>query len=261
MNLNHENYFNQESNLEYMSTSQFKSFSSCQSRAMAELKGDWKVNKVAFKEGHFFEACITNQIEKFIANNPYMVSSQGKTKGEIKANFKKIINSANVFKSQKLFMDSIKDCEEQVILTGEIGGIKFKGCLDFFNPSTFEGFDTKCMKNFDKIYSEEEKMRINWYFAYGYNLQMAIYQELIKQNFGKSGKQHLLSVTKEEIPNVQGVLFSDEILQNAIDIIEFYTPIYDKIKCGEIQPDRCEKCDYCKSTKILTEFETVMEFE
>lgn len=261
MKLTNDNYFSPEANLIYMSTSQFKSFSSCQAKALAELKCEWKVDKNCFKEGHFFEACVTNKIESFIAENPDMISSRGETKGEIKSNYNKVINSANAFKSQKLFTDSIKKCEEQVILTGEIGGIKFKGCIDFLNPETLEGFDTKCMKDFNKIYSEEDKMRVSWYFAYGYNLQMAIYQELIRQNYGIVGNQHLLAVTKEEIPNVQAVKFSDEILQNAVDIIEHYAPIYDKIKRGEIEPERCEKCDYCKSTKVLTKFETVMEFE
>ena len=28
---------------------------------------------------------------------------------------------------------------------------------------------------------------------------------------------------------------------------------FDLVKCGEIPPARCEKYDYCKSSKILTE--------
>ena len=42
MQLNHDNYFSPEAMMEYMSTSQFKSFEKCEAAVMAELYGLYK---------------------------------------------------------------------------------------------------------------------------------------------------------------------------------------------------------------------------
>ena len=38
----------------------------------------------------------------------------------------------------------------------------------------------------------------------------------------------------------------------ASDQVKEKIQLFDAIKQGIIQPDRCEHCDYCKSTKVLT---------
>ena len=65
MNLTHDNYFSKEAMAYYMSTSQFKAFEQCEARALAELRGDYQQEKEAFKEGHYFEACITGGEEMY----------------------------------------------------------------------------------------------------------------------------------------------------------------------------------------------------
>lgn len=261
MKLNSENYFSAEVMTEYMSTSQFKSFEQCEAKALAELKGDYIVDKEVYKEGHFFEACLMGEEEKFIKENPEIVSSRGALKGEIKANFKRVQGSAEAFKKQSMFMDIISKCQSQVIVEGIIGGIKFKGCLDFYDEITGNSYDTKCMGNFKKVYSEADGRFVNWYFAYGYHYQAAIYQELIRQTFGKIGKSHILAATKEEIPDVAAIEFSSEILNNALEIVENFAMRYDEIKKGMEDAGACGKCDYCKRVKSVDNFEMVVEYE
>ena len=36
-----------------------------------------------------------------------------------------------------------------------------------------------------------------------------------------------------------------------MDIVEENVPLYQAIKEGMIEPERCEKCDYCRKTKII----------
>jgi hypothetical protein len=257
----HENYFSPEMMMKYMSTSQFKAFESCEAAALAELKGEYAVDKEAYKEGRYFEHCITGNEELFMMQNPDMISSKGATKGDLKSNYKRVSGSVEAFNRQYMFTDVTDKCESQVIVTGDIGGIPFKGMVDFLDMDTFDGYDTKCMKDFKKVYSDNEKMYVNWFFAYGYNYQAAIYRELIRQTFGEAGRQHILAVTKEEVPDVAALHFSDEILDNALDIIKEFAPRYDRIKRGLIEPERCEKCAYCRETKVITDFEMVGEFE
>jgi len=190
-----------------------------------------------------------------------MVSSRGATKGELKSNFKKVIGSVEAFKRQEMLMDIVSRCEKQVIVTGEIAGVPFKGCVDFLDPETLEGFDTKCMRDFKKAWSEVYEAKIGWYFAYGYNYQSAIYRELIRQTYGRAGRQYIIAATKEDVPDVAALYFSDDIVDNALGVVEEYAPRYAKIKAGLIKPKPCGICDYCKSQKVLTGFDEIMEFE
>lgn len=260
MKVNNENYFSPVIMMEYMSTSQFKQMEECQAKAIAELNGEIKTDKECFKEGHYFEACLCGNESLFIAQNPGIISSQGATKGQVKANYKKIEKSTQAFKSQKVFMDIIARCQQQVVVTGVINGVKYKGCIDFYDPETGNGYDTKALKDFKNVYSEVEGCRLSWYLAYGYHYQMAIYRELIKQTFQKDGKQHLMAVTKEDEPDFAFLMFDGEILDNALEIVAEFSPKFDQVKKGIVEPARCEKCAYCKQTKVVTEPKIILTY-
>jgi len=262
LKLNHDNYFSIEANLEYMSASQIKAFETCEASALEEVKTGMESEREAFKEGKFFEASICGREDLFIMQNPDMVSSRGTTKGDLKANFKKVVGSIDEFKRHKIFMDIIDRCQQQVIVTGIIPctrndmtiDIPFKGAIDFLDMETLDFYDSKCMKDFNNVWSQADNMKIKWYFAYRYQYQCAIYRELILQTFGReAGKAHIMATTKEDIPDSTFFYFSKEILDNAIEIIEYDAPKYQQIKQGQIEPTRCEKCEYCRRTRIITE--------
>ena len=91
MILNPENYYSQEANLIYMSVSQFKDFLKCEAQALAKLKGEYKepMND-CFTIGSYVGASIegAEALEKFKTANPQIYSSSGKTKGELKSEYK-----------------------------------------------------------------------------------------------------------------------------------------------------------------------------
>lgn len=262
MNLTHENYFLPQANLFYMSTSQFKAFEQCEAKALAELRGEWVVDKEVYREGHYFEACLSGAEaeELFLMQNPDMISSRGASKGDLKSNFQRIQGAVEAFKRQPMFMEIVNRSAQQVIVTGEISGLPFKGCIDFLDTD-FSSNDAKAMKDFKKVWSDTDGAYVQWYFAYGYHYQGAFYREGIRQTFGRIGSQRIMAVTKEEIPNVSGLVFTDEILDNAMEIIKEFAPRYDKIKRGEIAPEPCGHCDYCRKHKVLAGFEIVGEYE
>lgn len=243
MNLTHSNYFSGEAEAEYMSYSQFKKFENCEAAAMFGIVED----RTCYTEGHYFEALISGNGMDFIHDHPEMLTQ----KGELRANYKQIGESALAIRKQPLLMSIIGYCDEQVILTGEIAGVPFKGCIDLFDPETLNSYDTKNVKDFHRLWCESEGQKLEWYFAYGYHYQAAIYRELIRQNYGKVGKQHLIAATKERVPDVEFLQFSDEILDNALSIIEHYAPRYNDIKKGKIGAVRCGQCGYCKAKKII----------
>jgi len=253
MELTNETYFSPEMELEYMSTSQFKAFQKCEAMALAKVIGKYKEEeKEAFKEGKYFEACICGDEDLFQAKNPEMYSSKGKTKGDLKANYKKVVGALEAFRRQPLFMEIVDKCEKQVIVTGVIGGVKFKGCIDFLDPETLDGYDSKYVADFKKTYSELDKRYMDWYYAYQYQTQMALYMELVKQSYGRTGSHRLMSVTKESVPDVVLIEFSENILVDEIETVELLAPRYDAIKKGEREPEYCGHCNYCKSVKIIS---------
>lgn len=262
MQLNSSNYFSAEAMQTYMSTSQFKQFDACQSSAVAILNGQYDDEIEAFIEGLYFETIICGHREQFEEEYAERIlSGRGATKGEPKANYRAVVASANAFLRQPAFIDILARCEQQTILTGLIAGVPFKCKIDFFDRSTLSEWDAKCMRNFQKVYNEREGHYEAWYFERGYHYQAAIERELIRQNFGGSGQFGLIAASKEPVPNVSWLVFADEVMDNAIEIVKEFAPKYAAIKRCDRAPEPCGICDYCKQTIILTEPREIIEYE
>ena len=254
MELTQQNYFSAEANKEYMSVSQFKNFENCQAKALHDIEFPINESKPAFVEGHLFEALVTGVGEDFYQKHPEIISSKGCSMGKPKAAFQKVINAANFFKSQKFFMNIINRCDKQVILIGEIEGVKVKCALDLFDRKTNSIYDIKCMKDYKPSWDSENKTHIPWYNEYGYALQLAIYSEIVRQNFGEPKEVGLISATKEEVPDIQAISFSNEYLNFYLNYFKSKVKLYNEIKEGKKEPIRCENCDYCKATKEIKDF-------
>lgn len=257
--LTQENYFSLEMDQKYMSVSQFKEFMNCEAKSYALVTGEIdKTNKSAFLEGHMFEEIVTGNKELFMSKHPEIISSRGATAGQIKAEYKKVLNATEKFMEQDFFMDIINKCEKQVILVGEINGVEVKAALDLFNPKDCSIYDLKCMKDFKEQWIKSDKAYAPWYYVYNYPLQLAVYRELVKQNFNKEPKEiALLATTKEDVPDIQALSFDYGLLDIELENFAIFINRYNEIKKGNIKPKACGECEYCKSKKIITEFEVV----
>ena len=194
---------------------------------------------------------------EFLKDHPELLTQ----KGELRANYQRVADAAHAIRRQPVLTDIIDRCEKQVILVGEIAGVPFKGCVDLLDPETLDSYDTKNVKDFRRVWCDAEFSKMEWYFAYGYHYQAAIYRELIRQNFGRVGNQHLIAATKEVVPDVEFWIFSDEILNNAISIIEHCAPRYNDIKQGREKACGCGYCDHCKTTRVIKEPYIINEYK
>ena len=59
-------------------------------------------------------------------------------------------------------------------------------------------------------------------------------------------------VTKENEPDLAVIEIPQEWIDEAMATIKNHIGVIQAIKIGAIEADRCECCDYCKSTKKLT---------
>lgn len=245
MKLTQENYFSKEMNQRFFSVSQFKAFERCPASALAELTGEYEREKTtSLLVGSYVDAFFEGTLEQFIMHNPEIFRRDGTLKAEyIQA--EAIINR---IQRDKLFMEYMSG-EKQVIMTGEICGVPVKIKVDSLLPDKI--VDLKIMRDFANLW-DDEKGSLPYFEAWGYDLQGAVYQEIVRQNTGKKLPFYLAAATKEKTPDIDIVHLNPKSLDFAFDRFKANVELYDAIKQGIIEPERCEKCPYCKETKVLT---------
>ena len=244
MQLTNENYYLNNS---LMSASQFKSFRSCEAKALAEFKGEYKRKpETALLVGSYVDSWFEGTLDEFKEQHPEVFLKTG----GLKAEFKKAEECIKRASSDECFMQFMSG-EKQKIVTGTIAGVEFKGKLDSYIPHEAI-VDLKCMKNIEPIWNEKERRKVPFIEAWGYDIQLAIYQELVCQETGEKLKCYIAVVTKEDVPDIQIYEIDQQRLDECLKLVEENAPHYKKIKNDELEPVRCEKCDYCKMTKKLT---------
>lgn len=164
--------------------------------------------------------------------------------------------------------------QRQVILTGKIAGVKFRGKADYIVdeyacriimkefPDTAEALggpfcvgaivDLKSAKDFEPVWNDYEGRKVNWADAYGYAQQGGLYVELYRQMTGKTLPFILAAATKEKETDIGVFYIPHNELSAALRTVEVEAPMFQRVKTGKIAPTRCEHCAYCKRTKHLT---------
>lgn len=251
--LTSDNYYYQESNQQFMSVSQFKSFQECEAAALAELKGEYsRPYSTALTVGSYIHSAFDSEeeLEKFIEENRHLIyQKSGKAKYK---DFEQADTMIQTLKDDPMCMYALTG-EKEVILTGEIGGIQWKIKVDNLNIEKRFFSDLKTTKSlYDRYWSYKYGERyVSFVHHYGYILQMAVYQEIIKQNTGKLLEPYIVAVTKETPPDKAIITFDPEDLQFEMDYVLAALPSVLEVKNGIREPMRCEKCAYCRSTKKI----------
>lgn len=261
MKLTEQNYHDLASNQAFISASQIKSAMECESRWQAEVQGKYVRTMEAFKEGYYFEKILTgtdDEIALFQSQNSDMFSSQGATKGQLKANFKKVESAIEAVQRQDLLMQIIQNADKQVIMTGEICGVPVKAMVDLMLPKSKSIYDLKCMANFNRSYSEQAEAYQEWWLSYNYHVQMYIYASLAAQNglTTNTSKYGLIAASKQEQSDVKALVFGKDTMLAAEGGVVYTIGRMKDIRSGD-EPNRCGRCAWCLSQKVITEFEEV----
>lgn len=252
MVLTKDNYYQLEAGKEYMSVSQFKDFEKCESYALAKITGDWiDSDKKAFQEGRFGEFVLLNDSEE--AYNEYLANNKelAKKGGELYANFDRIKQNAERVKKDSFFMSFLKG-DQQQLLTADIAGVKVKGLLDILADDKI--VDIKFIASFDDIYDKKEKRYKNFAEAYQYDIQGAVYRELVRQATGKTLPFYLACITKETTADFNLFEIPAKWLDTQLEYFKEKAKHYNRLKNGSIkEAEACMKCEYCKSIKSIVE--------
>ena len=246
MELTNENYFSEPANLEYMSASSFKDFMKCEVEALAKIIGETKEEpSKAMLVGSYVDAYFSGEMETFKAQNPQIF----KKDGTLLKDFEKANEIIAAIENDELLMKYLNG-EHQVIMTGEIAGVKFKIKIDSLLPNCI--VDQKIMSSITELIWVEKdgrNVKVDFVEAYGYDIQGAIYQEIVRQNTGKKLPFVLAVTTKEDNPDKALIQIDQEYLDKALKLVEELAPHFDLVKQGVVPPQGCGRCASCRLGK------------
>lgn len=250
--LTSENYYSDIANYEYMSVSQFKDFAGtygkmgCEESAMAKIQGKFREpNRTALLEGSYVDAFYEGTLDKFKEEHPEMFTQ----KGELRSNFAKAERAIARSMRDPLFQEYMSG-EKQVIMTGELFGAKWKIKMDSYHPGKAI-VDLKYMQSLTKFGYVPDIGYLDFVRYWGYDVQGAIYQEIVRQNTGKKLPFYIAGISKEEAIDIEVIYIHDNYLQEALRRVETCMPRILEVKSGKAKPERCEQCLWCRDTKIL----------
>lgn len=237
MILTNENYYSQEANQEFMSVSQYKSFRKCEAAAMAELTGEYiRPMTTALLVGSYVDAWFEGTLLDFRANHPEIF----KRDGALKADFLQAEDIIDRVLKDRLFMRYMGG-KKQEIRTAELFGTPWKIKIDSLCADKI--VDLKVMRSMERV------MGKSFVEHWGYDLQMAIYAAVE----GHDLATYLAVVTKETPADLEIISIPKWRREELLEDVERYMPRILAVKSGQVEPERCGCCEYCRATKKLIE--------
>ncbi len=261
----------------------------CEARAEAMRKGEWQEETtLAMQVGSYVDSFFEGSLEQFKEDNPDLFATSDEIKdidglkerhpelftrnGNLKAEW-------SLIKLRKTFPDEItttyrlkapyrqaevmierclKDDyfmatmsgEKQVIFTADMFGTTWCCKLDSYIPDTAI-VDLKTTTDLHRSWRVPDAGYVSVVEYWGYTTQLAVYQEIVRINTGKKLPCYLSFVTKEDSPEICVVNVDQQTLDHALESVRMNMPQVLAVRNGELEPLRCEQCDYCKATKKL----------
>lgn len=249
LTLTENNYYGSKANSAYFSVSQFKRFQKCPACAMAELNGEWtQPPSRALLLGSFVDELLTGtefSAQEFEAKHR---ADLRKKNGEYYADVLHAVETCQRIANQPLMMHYLSG-QHQVIMTGEIEGVPVKIKMDSYKPGEFIA-DLKYMASL-----RSPNLFTPMIEYWGYDIQAAVYQEIVYQNTGERLPFYFVVATKETPAHLAVGEINQWNIDRAMETVRRDLPYYQRIKLGQEPVPRCEAydCDYCTDTILLTE--------
>ena len=266
-----EVYYSVEANKQWCSASQFKDICGfplrpgCEERALKTINGEWVPETTkALLMGSLLDALWENDDPEYIMKRfPDCVASRGATKGQLKAEYQQIVNIYQMTLRSEKFCAYMSGTKQQVMV-GEIEGLPYKIKIDSFidGKAIVDLKTTQTLDRNHRIFIPDSGERLPFYMAYGYDTQLAIYREIVRQNTGDILPCFLAVADKQAHPICDIIGLTSKLLDEALESVKRNSEKIIMLKSGEINPIRCNHsdCDYCRDTHTCEVISTE-EFE
>lgn len=230
----------------YMSVSAFKKFQKCEVGGLIPF-GESTPSMLV---GSYVDAFVSGTLEEFKLEHPEIISSRGESKGQLKAEFKQADEICENLSKDETFMQFMSG-EKQTVMTGEIDNVPFKIKMDSYSKGVAIN-DLKCMATV----TNRSGQFYDFISLWGYDIQMACYQEIVYQNTGEKLPCFVCAVTKENPINKVIVNVPQFVMDKALYKVQCNVERYYNIKSGKLEPIGCGICKACigerKQTPIIS---------
>ena len=261
IDLTDENYYTPPANNitrgGYMGHHQMKAFVRCPAAWLAEyVLGEWKSPATeALAVGALAHSAALTPEENDAVLEEYADILTTKS-GAMGAKARQAVALGTLVREKPELTEYVEGSYEEIV-TGTIGGIPWKGKLDIVNHDRRTFTDLKFVRNAHGTeYIERLRCRGSFVFAFDYDLQMAIYQELLWQQYGEVYTPYIIAIgkptTKRPTPDIVVYPFDaaaafERRLEETVDRVA--TMLY--ALRGSSPFARCEgdECDYCARTR------------
>lgn len=260
LDLTHANYHSRAANLDYMSRSQYVGFVyECEAKEMAKLAGAWvDVPTTAQQVGRYVHSWNAGRQAEFRANHPGMFTKAGTLRAEY-LTAEAMIDCLR----DDPFVMSYLDGEKEQIMTAEMYGVTWKIMMNIYNNTAGRIVDLRTTRSItDMVWDKRACKYVSFIDFYKVPLQAAIYLEVERLARGRAAGDWsdflVVAVSKEKYPDKAVInLTNPARLAAELAEIQANMPRIMALKSGQATPLRCEDCNYCRSTKMLS---TVIQY-
>jgi hypothetical protein len=243
--VNDAEYFSPAMQQKYMSVSQFKAFRKCEAAALSAVYGQYtQEQSTALLVGSYVDAHFDGTLDAFKASHPEIL----KRDGTLKADYAQADQIIERVERDTMFAKYMSG-DKQVVMFGEIAGVPYKIKMDSYHAGKAI-VDLKIVRDFQKLW--DGHARVPFIEYWGYDVQGAVYQEIVRQNTGETLPFFIAAATKESTPDIAVLSIGQDRLDYCLEEVKRWSPRYNGLKTGEIEtPERCGHCSHCKETKII----------
>ncbi len=264
--LTDENYYSREADIHYMSCSQYQAFEKCEAAAIAKLRGLWEPQEMsdALFQGQYFHSYFESPqaFETFCEQHFDRIfkTKTTKTKGtEVVgkyAPFERLDEMIKVVENDRFLSRILAwEGENELPMTGMVGGIPWRMKMDKYCPSSRRIIDYKTSANLRELYyNVRTKERQTFVEEFGYLMRAAVYGEIERQNRQESTFPSFLiiGVSKQSPPDKEVILLDDDTRwEYELEVVKSRIPHIQRLKEGVENPRRCGMCEYCRATKEI----------
>lgn len=260
--LSDQNYYTNEADWQYMSVSQYKQFRECEAAALAKLKGDREPtsNPIALLVGNYVHSYFERPDihDAFKKENKETMFSKRKPYGLLK-DFQIAEQMIERLEKEPAFMNLYQG-EKEVIVTGELYSVEWKGKIDCLNVEEGYFVDIKTTKDIhERKWNTNYNERATFVENYGYLLQMGVYKELLKQQYGKEFVPVIAAVSKQTPSEAKLITLDEDKMHFEMILLEENIEHIQQIKMGQEKPSYCGKCEYCREHQRINGFTSMDE--
>ena len=254
-----------------------KTFLECERAWLFGKRGLWKPDPTEPMDVGTYFHVLTFEPEKaaaWLAEHPqycYKNTSKayGYEKGDPKADFRHCHTMLAALERQPLAMERLEGVHEKPLF-GTFNGVPVRCKVDAINHPWRLFSDLKsCAALDDTVWCDTQRLpwwrlvysdhnpqmrRIHWIEAMQYHFQMAIYRDILRQNYEgfDTSEPAIVAVTKQDPPGVMVYRFVDEDkLGEALkDAYSTFEKMHRMLQEDDPSPVGCGVCDLCRIQPI-----------